>query len=111
MDIGRTIGIIPVVYGALLIFGIAYNALYDWLERSGYAEGYLAFVVGCGCLVVIGGIALIAPQAALITLGAFIFAGTPMIVGSWWRHVRVRRAGQDNQRQEAFERAVEDMLP
>jgi hypothetical protein len=34
-------------------------------------------------------------RAALTCLAAFAFSGTPMVLGSWWRHVRARRHAQE----------------
>ena len=39
-------------------------------------------------------------NAGLLALAAFAASGFWMVVGSWWRHVHARRAGQDAQREE-----------
>ncbi len=100
--IGRESGDIWAVFGGLLVFGVLYNALYAWLERHGYDEGYLAFIVAGGLLGISGGLALLDWQWALLTLGACAAAGLPMIIGSWWRHVRRRRASQQALRAEVL---------
>ena len=92
--IGEPSGIIPVLYASLVIFGVAYNALYAWLERRGYDEGYLAAIVALGVAGVIAALALLDWRWALLTFGAFACAGAPMAIGSWHRHVKRRRAAQ-----------------
>lgn len=78
------------VFGMLFLFGILYNQLVAWLERKGYHEGYVAFLVAGGVLVTLAGVSLISWQASLLVLGAFCASGLPMILGSVYRHVRRR---------------------
>lgn len=75
-------GTIAAVFFGLLLFGVGYNAFVAWLERRGYTEGYLSLIVSFGVAMTLVGVAILNIQAALITLGAFIASGTPMIIGS-----------------------------
>ena len=93
MNIGNISGLIPVLVG-LLIFGVAYNLVVSWLIHHGYDEGYTWALVVVGVLVTLIGLACIAPSAALLALATFAASGLPMAVGSWWRHVRRRKAAQ-----------------
>lgn len=83
-------GIIAAVYLALLLFGLGYNRLVAWLERSGYSKGMTSLLVVAGVVVTVGMTAVISLAFALITAGAFIASGTPMIIGSLARYV-IRR--------------------
>ena len=88
------------VFGGLFVFGFVYNLAVEFLERKGYDEGYTAILVVTGTLVTLAGVAIVHWGAALLTLGAFAASGFWMVLGSWWRHVRARRNGQDAQREE-----------
>lgn len=79
-----------VAYALLFFFGIGYNWFVGWLERKGYHEGYVAFLVMGGVIVTLGAVAVFDPDGALIALGAFLASGTPMIVGSVTRYIRER---------------------
>lgn len=89
------------VYGAvaagigLLLFGIAYNFIVAWMERNGYDEGYTAILVVMGNGTTLLFVALFDWRTAVIVFLAFACSGLPMLVGSWWRHVRARRRAQD----------------
>lgn len=97
---GNDFGLVLAVYAALFVFGFLYNTLVAWLERRGYDEGYTAILVVGGTLITLAGVAVVDWQAAALTLGAFACSGFWMVVGSWWRHVRARRAGQEAQRED-----------
>jgi len=88
--IGNDLGTISAVFLGLVLFGIGYNALVAWMERRGYTEGYLAFVVALGVIITLAGVAVFSIHAALLALGAFIASGLPMIVGSIARYIRRR---------------------
>lgn len=83
-------GVISAVFLGLLLFGIAYNSLVAWLERRGYTEGYLSLIVAFGVAMTLVGVAVLSIQGALLTLGAFIASGTPMIIGSIARYLKAR---------------------
>lgn len=89
-EIRLNLGEVSAVFMALVLFGIAYNALVGWLERRGYTEGYLSLIVAFGVAATLGGAAILSIPAALLTLGAFVASGTPMIVGSIIRYLRAR---------------------
>ena len=93
--------LVAVVYLALVLFGIAYNAFTAWMERRGYLHGYVSLAVAFGVLVTVGATVLISPLFSLLTVGAFVASGTPMIVGSVWRHVRDREVELAALRREA----------
>lgn len=94
---GTDWGLIVTVFGALFALGFGYNLLVGWLQRRGYAEGYEWALVAVGTLLALAGVAIIDWQAALLALGAFASAGWWMAVGSWWRYVRRRARGQEEQ--------------
>ena len=94
--------LIGAIAGMLVLFGILYNIIVTWLEDRGYDEGYTAPMVVVGVLATLGAVALLDPRAAALALGAFVLTGTPMILGSWWRHVTARERGKQNQRREAL---------
>lgn len=86
---GAYTGIVA-LYLLLVMFGIGYNLLIAWLEEKHYLNGYTSLAVVVGVLVTVGMTAVISWQFALITAGAFLASGTPMILGSTWRHIRER---------------------
>ena len=90
--IGSNFGLIMAVIWGLFSFGILFNWLVGYLERNGYAEGYMGLIVAFGCLITIVGVGIIDYSAALLTLIAFIASGSPMIFGSIVRYIRKREA-------------------
>jgi len=89
-EIRLDLGVILAVFFGLVLFGVGYNALVAWLERRGYAEGYMSLIVAFGVAMTLAGVALVSWQTALLTLGAFVASGTPMIVGSITRYLKKR---------------------
>ena len=80
------------IYLALLLFGLAYNALVERLEREVPDHGYTSFLVSGGVLVTIMGASiLIGWQSALLVLICFTASGLPMIIGSMSRWLHQRR--------------------
>ena len=94
MEIGNGSGLVAVAIG-LISFGIIYNVIIAWTERHGYDEGYTAFEVIIGFAGTLGFVALLDWRVALMCLAAFALSGTPMVIGSWWRHVQARKRAQD----------------
>lgn len=92
---GSTFGAFPAVLASLFIFGLIYNAVINWLHRTGYIEGYTAFtvVIGVGAII-IGAAFTLGLQAGLILLALSAAAGTPMVFGDIARHVRARRRAE-----------------
>jgi hypothetical protein len=88
--IGMNPAVIAAIYLALLLFGIGFNWFTAWVERKGYMKGYTSLFVVVGVAVTVAATAMISLAFALVTAGAFIASGTPMIVGSIWRHVQER---------------------
>ena len=90
-------GAIAVTAVGLLAFGIGYNWLVLELGRRGYDDGYT-------WLLVVGGVAVTAVAAgftigwgAVLLLGLYFAAsGLPMALGDIYRHVRARRAEQND---------------
>jgi hypothetical protein len=78
--------LLAAIYLALLLFGIAYNFLTSQAEKTGFIKGYTSLFVVGGVAVTVAATAVISLAFALITAGAFIASGTPMIVGSMIRH-------------------------
>ena len=99
MNIGTLSGTIWVVFGLLFVFGFLYNLAVDWFERRGYDEGYTSILVVFGVLVTLAGVAVIDSNAATLCLAAFCASGSWMVIGGWWRHVRIRENGQANYRE------------
>jgi peptidoglycan/LPS O-acetylase OafA/YrhL len=85
----------PVIIATFIVlfaFGLVYNVLVAWVERTGRSEGYVAFLVAGGNLVICAAVALAYdPRAAGVCLAFNTAAGVPMILGSWWRHTNRRR--------------------
>ena len=90
IEIWADYGVISAVLMGLLLFGIGYNALVEWLERRGYTEGYLSLIVAFGVFVTLCGVAILSIPAAFLTLAAFVASGTPMIAGSIIRYLHKR---------------------
>jgi MFS family permease len=93
-DLGANWALIGLVAVGLAGFGFAYNRLVDYWERRKYHEGFLSLIVAIGVGATLAGVAIIDWRAALLTLGAFVCSGTPMILGSIGRYVRRREAEQ-----------------
>ncbi len=85
---GNLIPILAAIYLGLLLFGIGYNWLTSQAEKTGFIRGYTSLFVVGGVTVTIAATAVVSLPFALITAGAFVFSGTPMIVGSMIRHQR-----------------------
>ncbi len=84
------------VFAGLLIAGIFYAMLVAWLKKRRYDEGYTAMLVVIGVAWTLAGVAILDFNHALLTAGAFVCSGTPMIIGSWWEHVQMRRKSQED---------------
>lgn len=98
---GLDTGTLAALYLALVLFGIGFNALTALAERKGYMHGYTSLFVVAGVAVTVGATAMISTAFALVTAGAFAASGTPMIVGSIWRHVQERERMLEQLRKEA----------
>lgn len=89
------------MYLSLLLFGIAFNLFTAWAEGRGYVKGYVSLFVVAGVAITVGTTALISLPFALVSAGAFVASGTPMIAGSIWRHMRERERQLEELRKEA----------
>lgn len=91
---------LAVIFTALHLLGWGYNALIAWAEGRKYLDGHLAYAVAFGTAFTL------APFIAFETVkiwwvyAGFAASGTPMILGSWWRHVTAREADQKALRDE-----------
>lgn len=83
---------------ALILFGILFDQMVTQIGE--HKEGYTAFLVMIGVVVTLFAVALISWIAALLAIGAFVFSGTPMILGDVLRHVRARKAAMERQLEE-----------
>lgn len=95
--------LLAVIYLALLLFGIGYNLLIAWAEKTGFIKGYTSLFVVAGVCVTVAATSVVDLPFALITGGAFIASGTPMIVGSMIRHKREEIRQLEQLRKEARE--------
>jgi Tfp pilus assembly protein PilX len=88
----------------LALFGVGYNSLVGYLERSRLSQAYTAYLVVLGVLVTLGGAAfLIGPLPALVVLACFAVSGLPMVVGSSLRSALEMRRDHKLARQMAKE--------
>ncbi len=86
---GTNWGLIAFVCLVAILFGLGWNWLTAWAEKTGFIKGYTAFFVVGGVAVTVALAAfLVGIVAALIVAGMFVLTGTPMIVGSMIRHKR-----------------------
>jgi hypothetical protein len=103
MRIGGESGVDPVVIGfvcvLLLVFGVLYNRLIEYLERRHYLEGFVSISVVAGVGVTLLGMFFIDPTTAVVMLLLFICSGAPMIWGSIMRYVKAREAHQKSLRE------------
>jgi hypothetical protein len=102
-EIGTSSGALWVGIG-LLLAGVAYNRVVEWIEQRGYDEGYTALLVVVGVGLTLVGVAILDLGAAALALAAFALSGLPMVTGSIWRHVRRRERAQAALRREVLER-------
>jgi len=78
---------IALILSGLLLFGLAYNALVAWLERTHRDRGYTAILVIGGSAVTLAGAGHLAGWRPILwALACFAASGTPMTLGSIWRH-------------------------
>lgn len=94
MEIGIKSGQVWVVYGGLLLFGVLYAQLRNWLARRGYLEGYTALLVIGGVLITLLINTLLYHQDPLtdllLELGGFAASGTPMVINDWLDYAKAR---------------------
>lgn len=88
-------GVIMAILFGLVLFGILYNLLIDFLASKRYTEGFMSILVAFGVFCTLAGIVFISWPVALISLLGFAASGVPMIVGSITRYVRKRSHEQE----------------
>jgi hypothetical protein len=91
MILGLKMELVIIVFMVLLLFGIGYNALVAWLERSGYLRGFIWLAVAIGVGVTLTMIAILDWRAAILVFVGFAASGTPMAIGSISRYVMKRQ--------------------
>ncbi len=96
MNVAVSCTAVAIVLIVLFITSIGYNAIVAWLEKKGYDEGYTAILVVIGVGWTLAGAAILDWKHTLLITACFISSGTPMIIGSWWRHVQKRRKSRDD---------------
>lgn len=94
-----------VVMVALLLFGVLFNQLVQWLGRR--HAGYTSLLVVVGVLITLIGVAVIDWRAAVLSLGGFAASGLPMVVGDIWRAIVAREAALKTQRDQAMQQIDE----
>lgn len=99
---GYDAAVIIAVYMGLLSFGIIFNLVVGYAETRTWLRGYVSLAVAAGVMVVLVGIAIIDWKGGLLAFGAFVFAGTPMILGSIFRHVRERERELEQMRRDVW---------
>lgn len=104
MDIGLVSGVISLALG-LLLFGIGYNYLVQYLQAKHYTEGFDSLLVAGGVTVTLLGLAILSWQSAVLAFGAFVCSGLPMIVGSIMRYVTRR----ENEQKEIVKKALAEL--
>lgn len=91
IGLGIESGLLIGVLAMALAFGIIYERLIAYLEASGRARGYTALMVIGGVFVSLALAAfLVGLQAFLLTLIVFSLTGSPVALGSFWRHTEER---------------------
>lgn len=91
-------GLIMAILFGLVLFGVIYNLLVDFLESNKYSEGFMSILVAFGVMGTLIGIAFISWPVALMAFAGFAASGLPMIVGSITRYVRQRAKEQNHLR-------------
>lgn len=93
---------------AAMLFGMAYDQVVGWLERNGHDRGYTAFLVVGGVVVtLLLGIPLVGLGATLWTFVMFAASGIFMVLGSWARSAKLRKADEEGAKKLARE-ALDD---
>lgn len=104
-------GAVALAYAASLIFGLAYNWIIEQAERAGFMRAYVSIFVAGGCAALIALTGLVNLHFALVTAGAFIAGGTPMIVGSMIRHQRKENEALRKEKEALHGDAQETLAP
>lgn len=93
-QIGAQSGQIILTLGGLVLFGLLYANLVNYLHRLGYSEGYTALLVVLGTLITLLADTTIHQTDPildfLLTLACFAASGAPMAINDWWQYVRAR---------------------
>lgn len=93
----------------LFLFGVVYDQVVSWLERTNRQRGFVSLLVVAGVAVTVGAsIPLIGLQHAEMLLALFAASGLPMVSGSIWRHMQ-RRAAEEAQAQELAKRMLSEV--
>lgn len=87
--------ILAVLLG-LILFGVLYNLFVEYLINRKYVEGYMSLVVAGGVAMTLIGLAILSWELAAMVLLGFAASGTPMIIGSIVRYIRLRARDQQS---------------
>ncbi len=81
-------------YIGLFVLSLAYDRLVIRRgDRAGWLEPYTALTVVAGVLYTLIGVGMVDRKAAVKTFWAFVFSGTPMIIGDVERYLERARNG------------------
>jgi dolichol kinase len=110
---GIQTGMFLLTIGALLLFGTLYATLINWMRRSGYLEGFTAFMVVGGVIItLILNTAVHHPDPAidlLIELACFAASGLPMIIEASFLDYANRRSQHLNTLTDQTNNEVQDV--
>jgi hypothetical protein len=103
-------GQIAGIYAGLLLFGLAFDQVTAWIERSGYLEGFTSLLVAAGVIFTVAPFLFLSMHFALAVLGGFVASGSPMIVGSIIRYAQQReRARKEIARLHSYDNEPQGM--
>ena len=82
------------VLAMLAVFGLLYDQIVEYVQQQlPEHHGVTAWLVVVGVTVTLGGVLILTDlRTFLLVLLCFIFAGTPMIIGSMGRYLQARRS-------------------
>ena len=84
-----------IIYGGLFVASLLYDrAIIRRGERQGWLEPYTALTVVAGVLYTLAGVWAVDRKAAVLTFWAFVFSGSPMIIGDLERYLERVRNGE-----------------
>ncbi len=95
---------LPVALFATFGACAAYAVLLSTRSGRRFTVRHTWVTVVVGTLVVLGGLALVDANAALLALAFFVAGGAPMIVRSWWLEVSYRNEYTELRRREETQR-------
>lgn len=91
---------LAVILAMLHLLGWGYNAVIAWAEGKKYLEGHTAYAVALGVAFSLAPFVWFESVKLWWIYAGFVASGTPMMIGSWWRHVTARELDQKALRNE-----------